>query len=344
MSGGGNEGGSVEQTDPHGAALTTERVAARAGNAAPGLDSLAPTIFHTPWWLEAASNSNYDVVEVQSGGHTIGRLPFMLTPHVFGLTLCSEPQFCHSLGPALDTGPGNLTTRHNNHFEITQALIRKLPACSAYSMPLHAGTLDTFAFTDAGWNTQVQFTYVVYPRGEAALWQALRDKTRNVIRRAEERWQVTAVTDPAEFVRAYECNLVKRQRHNFYSRMGPVCAAALQHGRGRILAVRSEGGEILAAIVVVWDQRAMYYLLTTRSASAANGTVSLLLWHAIKMANERSLVFDFDNVGSPGSRLFYSGFGGQVEPRYVVDRKTAFYCAGRWLRRTVDETRRQLAF
>ena len=333
----------MEETVPHSAALTAKRVATRAGTAAPGLDPLAPTIFHTPWWLEAASNSNYDVVEVQSGGRTIGRLPFMLTPHVFGLTLCSEPQLCHSLGPALDAGPGSLTTRHNNHFEITQALIRKLPACSAYSMPLHAGALDTFAFTDAGWNTQVQFTYVLHPRGEAALWQSLRDKTRNVIRRAAERWQVTTVADPAEFVRAYECNLATRRRHNFYHRMGPVCAAALQHGRGRILAVRSECGELLAAIVVVWDQRAMYYLLTTRSPHADNSTVSLLVWHAITMANERSLVFDFDNVGSPGSRLFYSGFGGQVEPRYVVDRKTAPYRAGRWLRQNVEETRRRLA-
>ena len=307
----------------------------------PGLDPLTPTIFHTPWWIEAASGSGYDAVEVHSGGRTIGRLPFKLTPHVLGLTLCSEPELCHSLGPAVDVGSGGLTTRNNNHFDITQALIRKLPPCSAYSMPLHAGTPDTFAFTDAGWQTQVQFTYVVYPQGETALWHGLRDKTRNVIRRAAERWEVSTITDPVEFVHAYEANLASRQRQNYYGRMGAVCAAALQHGRCRILAIR-EGGAILAAIVVVWDQRAMYYLLTTRSPAADNGMVSLLVWHGIKLANEKSLVFDFDNVGSPGSRLFYSGFGGQVEPRYMVNRKTRSYRACRWARKTLGQARKQL--
>ena len=253
----------------------------------PGLDPLTPTVFHAPWWLEAATDGNYDQVEVRSGGRIVGRLPFKLTKHVLGLRLCSAPKLCHALGPAVDAGPGSLTTRQNNRFEITRDLIRQLPGCSAYFMPLHAGATDTFAFTDSQWQTSVQFTFVVHPLGDAALWKAMRDKTRNVLRRAAERYQVETLYDAAEYERIYNANLQARNMHNYYGRIEAVCAAALHHGRGRILAVRGKSGEILAAIVVVWDERAMYYLLTSRSLEADNSIVSLLVWHAIKMGQRQ---------------------------------------------------------
>ena len=327
---------------PDGVALVPDRTASRSSGALPGVDPLTPTIFHTDWWLNAATGGDYHEVEVRSGGRLIGRLPFSLTRHIFGLRSCNAPDLCHGLGPAVDVGSGNLATRNNNHFNITQELIRQLPPCSSYAMPLHAGALDTFAFTAADWTTRVQFTFVVHPRGEAALWQSLRDKTRNVIRRASERYGVTTVTDAAEFARVYDANLTHRHMRNRYCRITDVCAAALEHGHGRILAVRGDNGAILAAVFVAWDQRAMYYLLTTRSAAADNGVVSLLLWHSTKLANAKSLVFDFDNVGTPGSRLFFAGFGGEIEPRYHVATASSVHQCGRWMRLTLGEARRRL--
>ena len=332
----------MRRNAPDSAVLSPDRTARHSSGALPGVDPLTPTIFHTGWWLEAATGGDYDEVEVRSGGRVIGRLPFTITRHIFGLRSCNAPDLCHGLGPAIDVGAGNLVTRNNNHFDVTQALIRLLPPCSSYSMPLHAGALDTFAFTVAEWTTRVQFTFVVHPRGEATLWQSLRDKTRNVIRRAAERYSVTTVTDAAEFARVYETNLTQRNMHNRYCRISAVCAAALEHGHGRILAVRNEHGGVLAAIFVAWDQRAMYYILTSRSPAADNGVVSLLLWHSIRLANAKSLVFDFDNVGTPGSRLFYAGFGGQVEPRYHVATASSVHQCGRWMRLTVDAARRRL--
>ena len=323
-------------------ALLATSVAQAPIGGIPGLDPLTPTVFHTPWWLEAATGGNYDQVQVRSGGRVVGRLPFMLNTYTFGLRLCAAPRLCHSLGPAVDAGPGNLTTRQNNRHAIMRDLIGKLPKCSSYYMPLHAGVTDTFAFSEAQWRTTVQFTFVVHPLGEAVLWRAMRDKTRNVLRRAAERYQVETLCDAAEYERLYKANLRARKMHNYYDRIEPVCTAALEHGRGRILAVRGPGGAVLAAIVVVWDERAMYYLLTTRSPDADNSIVSLLVWHAIKMANAKSLLFDFDNVGTVGSRLFFSGFGGEIEPRYLVERSTAPAYVGRWMRGTAREARRLL--
>ena len=301
----------------------------------PGLDPLTPTIFHTRWWLDAASGGQYEEAEVHSGGRLVGRLPYQVRHRGLGLHFCHAPELCHALGPAIDAGSGGQSKRNNNAFDVTKQLIAQLPQVSAYAMPLHPGTGDTFAFKEAGWSTRVQFTFLVQPRGEAALWAGLRDKTRNVIRRASERWEVTSLDDPAEFVRMYEANLASRNLRNYYFRIEAVCTAALANNHGRLLGVRGRDGAILAAVLVVWDQRVMYYLLTTRSPDADNSMVSLLVWHCIKMASAKSLVFDFDNVGTPGSRLFFAGFGGTVEPRFLVRRESTAYSCMRWGHRSV---------
>ena len=40
---------------------------------------IIPTVFHEDWWLDAATDGNFSVVEVMSGGRTVGRLPFTMT-------------------------------------------------------------------------------------------------------------------------------------------------------------------------------------------------------------------------------------------------------------------------
>ena len=72
----------------------------------------------------------------------------------------------------------------------------------------------------------------------------------------------------------------------------------------------------------------MYYLLSTRAAGSGHrGSVNLLLWSAIKCANELKLTFDFDGVYSSGTARFLSGFGGQVGVRLIVTRTQPVYSA-----------------
>ena len=45
------------------------------------------------------------------------------------------------------------------------------------------------------------------------------------------------------------------------------------------------------------------------------------------MASEAGLIFDFDGLGPLGNRLFYTGFGGQIKPRYVASKHSLSYRA-----------------
>ncbi|MEJ1975934.1 MAG: GNAT family N-acetyltransferase [Acetobacteraceae bacterium] len=282
-------------------------------------------MFHSRWWLEAATGGDYQEAEVRAGGRTVARFPYVIERKFAGHKLCTMPELTHFLGPAIDAGPSNAVNRTLKRFHITQELLAQLSAFSGFYHKLHAGISDTLAFEEARYTTFVQFTYEILPQPERAIWDGMRDKTRNVIRRAEERWRVETLDDPHAFAALYEANLRRRGMVNYYTRVRAVGAEALARGHGRILAVKDARGAVLGAIFVVWDQRVCYYLLATRSRESDNGVMSLLVWNAICDAAARGLVFDFDGVGTPGSRLFFTGFGGRITPRYIVARHSLRY-------------------
>jgi len=287
-------------------------------------EDLTPTVFHEPWWLDKATEGRYEQVEVSLGGTTVGRLPY-LRFHEMGLTSIGMPTLTHFLGPAIDYGPGNATTRQLRGLSIAGDLLAALPKVSGgVWIKLHAGITDTIAFQEAGFRTDVQFTTEIAPDAEDALWGRMRDKTRNVIRRAQERFMIAEESDPEQFLAFYLDNLRQRKLKNTYHlpSVTAVMAECIGRGQGKIRVALDEKGGFNSAIFTVWDRKAQYYLMSTRSSDAGNGATSMLLWDAIKSAAERNLVFDFDGARHGADAKFFAGFGGTFRPRYWVWRSS----------------------
>jgi hypothetical protein len=288
--------------------------------AEPKSDALIPTIFHEPWWLDNATGGRCEQVDIDMGGVTVGRLPY-LKFRDNGLTSIGMPTLTHFLGPAIDYGSGNSTTRQLRGLSIASDLLAALPKVSgSVWIKLHAGITDTIAFQEAGFRTDVQFTTEIAPDAEDVLWSRMRDKTRNVIRRAQERFTVAEEGDPERFLRFYLDNLKQRDLRNTYHMpsVKAVIAECIRRGRGKIRVALDESGSYNSAIFTVCDRRAQYYLMSTRSHDAGNGAISMLLWDGIKAAAEDNLVFDFDGARHSADAKFFAGFGGTFRPRYWV--------------------------
>jgi hypothetical protein len=150
----------------------------------------------------------------------------------------------------------------------------------------------------------------------------MRNKTRNVIRRAQEELSVEELPDVAQFTWLFNRHLASKGVRNDLedATCTRIAAAALEHGQGRILVARGKTGNIQAATFCVWDASTSFYIMTTRDEVSGNGATSLLLWEEIKHAATHGLTFDFAGLGTSGSVLFYSGFGAIVQPRYVAVR------------------------
>jgi hypothetical protein len=254
------------------------------------------------------------------------------------------PQLTHLLGPAIDEGSGSSNTRWLRRLDILKELIGQLPRVGLFSQTCHPDTLDVLGFQAAGFDTSLQFSAEIHPAPEDAMWRGMRDKTRNVIRRAAERAQTRELADPVEFTRFYADNLARAGTRSYFdlSRVAPLFQAAHARGQARILAVDDPSGQKAAAVLYVWDERRMWYLLSSRDPRFTdNGAVSSLIWEGIKEAARRGLIFDFDGVSSNGSARFFAGFGATLRPRYVVHRTSPGFAVadsllaclrGRWAR------------
>ncbi|WP_419759727.1 GNAT family N-acetyltransferase [Acidisoma sp.] len=289
------------------------------------------TIFHEPWWLSAASDGAYEEAVYTADNVVIGRLPYLRQRKIGWQTALVMPTMTHVLGPSLSADvPSGERGRSLRRFTISSALIAQLPQAGHTWFALHRRETETLAFEAAGFSTGVRFTVEIQPSTPDRLWREMRDKTRNVIRRAQESLIPQAIDDPALFFEFYQENLRQRGIRNHYDlriRTNMV-AACLEHGRGRILVASDATGSPQAAIFTAWDDEAEYYLMSTRAPDSGNGAISLLIWTAIQDAAAAGRIFDLDGVDSRTNHMLLTGFGGTLRPRYLVSRtSTGFQVA-----------------
>jgi hypothetical protein len=308
---------------------------ARSAPAAPATaphNPLVPTVFHERWWLDAVTSGRYQAAEVHHAGRLIGWMPYVFSRRR-GFQVSVMPALTHLLGPAIDEGRGSSNTRWLRRMGIAQDLVGQLPAgLGLFSQTCHPDTLEVMAFQGCGFDSFVQFSAEIPPDCEDEAWRHMRDKTRNVIRRAQERGQVQVLADPHEFTRFYAGNLVAAGESSYFDlgRIAPVFEAARARDQARIFAIRNSANVIVAAVFYVWDDRRMWYLLSSRDPQVPdNGAVSLLIWHGIQEAIRRGLVFDFDGIAGAGVARFFAGFGAQIRPRYAVYRMSPAFAAAR---------------
>jgi hypothetical protein len=309
-------------------AAAAKAPAAKAGGkpvpAQPGL------LFHEPWWLDAVTLGQCQEVRVTSGEQVVGRLPFVISRKM-GFTSLRMPPFTHLLGPAVDPGQGKPQTQMLKRMSIVRDLIDQLPKFDYFKQALSASTADGLAFQDRGYEITPQYTFRINcSRDTEQVWQDMHFKTRQHIRRAEEKFRVSTVSDAGRFIEFYTTNVQKQGLTNNidFTPFGTVLSECQARGCGEILCASWPDGTPTAMVFLVWGHGTMYYLLSTRASDAGdNGSVNLLLWTAIQRAHALGLVLDLDGVSTSGTARFLSRFGGSMEMRLIVRRSKFLYTA-----------------
>jgi hypothetical protein len=283
-----------------------------------------PTIFHQPWWLEAAAGDRLvDVRSALDSGQWASIKVFRTTK--WGVPMLDMPPLSHTLSPEVQGLEGKPETVRRMRLFLLDEAIRKLPPHYIFNLVLAAGETDALAFRLNDFAVNVEYTYRLEDcTDQRAILANMRDTTRRVIRRAEE--QLTVGKNDVsidEFISFYFNNLVRRVRSPNHSRSvyGRVLSAAFEHGAAETFTARGKDGRIRAAICAVFDRHTMYYLLTTQDrAIKDNGSVAVLIWSGMKSAGEKGLAFDFDGFGDRGAAQFLGQFGGTLVPRLRVNR------------------------
>jgi len=296
----------------------------------------AATLFHEPWWLAAATGGAYREAMVTSGEQVVGRLPYLVTRHM-GFTISRMPPFTHVLGPLVQPGTGKPQTVLLRRLSIIRDLLDQLPEAAYFKQALALSRDDGLAFQDRGFQVTPQYTFEIDCRdAPERLWEGMHFKTRQHVRRAEEKLAVSTLDDPRVFIDFYLENIRRTGRRSFidFTPFPALFAETQARGCGEILCACWPDGKPAAMVVLVWGHGRMYYLLSTRARDQGdNGSINLLLWEAMKRAHAHGLLFDLDGVSTSGTARFLSGFGGRLELRLIAQRASPTYAALRSAKR-----------
>ncbi len=291
------------------------------------------SIFHEPWWLDAVAPGRWREIIAERGGRVAGYLHY--AERMMGnLRICEMPPITRVLGPVIEPQGSKTESRLRYSHSIMQELMDALAAFDHVEMTLDPACNDVAAFLASGYDVRIMPNLLLDCRvSEETLWQGLRDKTRNLIRRARERLTVSEILDPEAFIAFYLGNLGEDASYFDVNLVRAIHAAATTRDQGRILAAIDGDGVVHAAVFFVWDADYVYYYLSTRDKCVADtGAVSLLIWEGIEIARKREITFDFDGVMTEQRYKFMAAFGGHHAARYLVSRTTPRFEKQRQLR------------
>ena len=213
---------------------------------------------------------------------------------------------------------------------ITCELMSQIPECAHFHqlMNTRMSEAEAIAFSLHGFDVSVAYTMeMAGDRSENDVLEGPASQYTQLVCRAAEQFTVEEISEADTFVDFYDANLAARKRHNVYGSdiMRRLLAEAVHRKAGTLLGAYADDGSLAAEAALVWDNRAVYYLLSSRRANAHSGAVSLLIWNGMRIARERNRIFDFDGISTAGILEFLAGFGGHLVRRFEVERMRTDY-------------------
>ena len=294
------------------------------------------SIFHEDWWLDALAPGEWREVTSSRGGRVVGALRFV-ERSVGSARICTMPQITRFLGPIVAPQHGKTEARIRATHSIITELLGHIDGYDHVEMTLDAGFGDLAPFLAAGYDVRVHPTFLLDCKSRSlnALWAGIRDKTKNIVRRAQEQLTVREIDDIDSFASFYQAGLDGAEPYFDLSLLAPAFAAASARKQCKVLAAVDADGLVHAKVFFIWDDKYVHYFLSTRDRSIAHpGAVSLLVWRGIELAHSLGLWLDFDGGIANNARYrFMVAFGGELANRFDVARSTAHYRVQHTIRR-----------
>jgi Acetyltransferase (GNAT) domain len=291
-----------------------------------------PSVFHEPWWLDAASPGGWREVRVEENGQPAARLPYV-DRRRFGLRLLVPPPLTNRLGPLVTPGSGGNEARLRRFDHLVGELLDRLPSADLIRQSMHPDALSWLPFQRRGFRVEPQVSYVIDRLDDLdAAWRGIAGRTRRVIRKAEQQLEVQR-DEQADRLAAMVGSTYRRQhREPPYDPavLHRVVAAGLARDRGTVLTAVDAQGRVHASLFCVWDDRRAWYLCGGGDAELrASGAGSLLMWELIKESAKHVPRFDFEGSMLPAVEHYFRKFGGRQETYYQVT-KTSRRFAPAW--------------
>lgn len=278
-------------------------------------------VFQRPWWLDAIAPDSWRMLEVVESGRVCARMPIVLRNR-WGWKEIIKPALTQVQGPWLRPTTDDLATRLHAEQTWLHALIDQLPPYDYFCHNWHHSLTNWHPFHLRGFETSVNYTHVLEDLSDPDRIRAgYHQMVRRNIKKASNLVEVHTDADIDVLWRLNTLSFGRSGKKPAYSleylrRLDEACVA---HDSRRLFTAVDAEGRPHAALYLVWDEHAAYYLIGGADPELrSSGAMSLLMHEAIRFAGTVSRSFDFEGSMVESIARFFRHFGGVPRPFFTI--------------------------
>jgi hypothetical protein len=253
------------------------------------------TIFSQKWWLAAAGRDSRVSRQICPG--TSVSLPVFRTRR-FGMNAMVRPPYTRLFGPHVHQEAPRRPPSNEKLTVAVRDLLAQLQEFHHVEYVLDSDSAYPGAFDPLAFRVEDMYTYTTEGVASAKkTWNNLRSKLRSMLRNALRSYSVVRHSDLERFIRLSKLERRWRDKNSYALRS--IWTEVSTRGFGTVLRAYDDSGAESAVCILVWDDKCLYYLLSTRilNAGARNANV-VLIWSTIQKAEELGVVFNMEGYHS----------------------------------------------
>ncbi len=286
-----------------------------------------PLFLTYDWYKSLFSDKEWDVVILERGEEVVGFLPYNISKKK-SFTLISNPMLTPYQGAWL-VYPEEQKYANKLGFEkeVISELIKQIPKVDSFHQKFTPEFNNWLPFYWKGYSQTTRYTYIINDlTDEYKIFDEFKENIRREIRKAEKKLKIGNSDD---------IQLLYELKQNIYQKKGeeyPISIEFLekvfdfvqQNNCGELLVAVDEENKIHSMLLYVWDNNSAYYLHgVTDSNHKTTGSMSLLLWEAIKRSSSKTKAFNFEGSMIESIERYFRAFGGKQTPYFEIKKTSS---------------------
>ncbi|MDF2473349.1 MAG: hypothetical protein K0R21_1131 [Anaerocolumna sp.] len=283
------------------------------------------SLFHKSWWLEAVTQNNYQILSIKRNEEILAAWPLTFKK-IAGLNLIMPPPLLPRQGIMfVPSQKIKYSEKLSDEMSLMSELLELLPKHTWFYQRFSAEFTNWLPLCWAHFKQTTNYTYVIEDLSDLnRVWEDVRYSTKRKINHALKNG-IKVVTDLSldKFLDLNELTFKRQKLTLPYSReyVYRIDEACGKNNARKIFFAVDEAGQIHAAVYIVYNQKAAYYLMGGADPALNTcGAHFLALWEAIKFAGQVSHSFDFEGSMIKNIEPVFRGYGAVQKPYMEITR------------------------
>lgn len=288
-------------------------------------------LFMQAWWLDAASNENWDVIFYKKGDEIAGFFVFSFQEK-YGKQIITNHPLTQYAGPYLFY-PENLNKSEIHSFEnkVYTSFIEQLEAKNIDFIEIncHHSFKNWQQFFWSNYKQTTKYTYILENISDknSLLKDMSYSQRGKRIQKGNKDYYFSLELPAEDFYDLYNANLSSKEKTILYSKeyFLRLHNAAKERNQGQIISIYNKENELLAALWTVWDSEYAYnMIITSNKNKKCSESTTLLIWETFDFLSNKTNHFDFEGSMIQGVALCNQSYGATAVPYHSISKSNSF--------------------